>query len=98
VIAVSWPGVKDLIDDGLSGRVIDGDPRVLATSINCLINDREASRRLGDAARQAAEQRRMMPVGTRYAQFLERILAEKGLVSDGGNLNRVESRGGFGDA
>jgi glycosyltransferase involved in cell wall biosynthesis len=75
VVAVSWPGVEDLIADGLSGRVIDGNPTALASSIDSLISDREAARLLGNAALQAAEQRRMVPVGTRYAQFLERILA-----------------------
>jgi glycosyltransferase involved in cell wall biosynthesis len=98
VVAVSWPGVEDLIADGLNGRVTDDDPTALASSINSLISDREAARRLGRGARQAAEHRRMEAVGTRYARFLEKILADKSPSSDGGNLNRVESRGGFGDA
>jgi glycosyltransferase involved in cell wall biosynthesis len=75
VVSVSCPGVRDLIEDGLTGRVVAGEPSSLARVIESLISDREAVRRLGNAARQAAEERRMATIGTRYARFLEGILS-----------------------
>jgi glycosyltransferase involved in cell wall biosynthesis len=75
VVAASYPGVADLVDDGIDGRIIDGDPRVLATAVSSLINESESARRLGGAATSAVSGRRMAPVGNRLARFLEGILA-----------------------
>jgi glycosyltransferase involved in cell wall biosynthesis len=74
VVAVDWPGVVDLVEDGVSGRVVDRDPDALARAVFSLINEEETSRRLGSAAASAAEKRRMAPVGRRLARFLESTL------------------------
>jgi glycosyltransferase involved in cell wall biosynthesis len=75
VVAASHPGVNDLIDNGVNGRIADGDPHVLATVVSSLIDESDSARRLGDAAASAMSERRMGPVGDRLARFLEGILA-----------------------
>jgi len=76
VVAVSFPGVEDLIEDGVNGRVVVRDPAALAEAVNALINDPENSRRLGHSAVDAASERRFAPVGKRIALFLDEILVE----------------------
>jgi len=79
VVAVSCPGVDDLIEDGVSGRIVDHDPAALVRAIDSLIADPEVSHRLGHAAAATAERRRLTPSGRRLAQFLEAILSRKQL-------------------
>ena len=76
VVAVSFPGVEDLVEDGVNGRVVVRDPAALAEAANALINDPESSRRLGHSAVDAASERRFAPVGQRIALFLDEILVE----------------------
>ncbi len=75
VVAASYPGVGDLIDDGVDGRIVDRDPDALVKAVSSLINDSEAADRLGRAAAGSVVERRMAPVGDRLAHFLEGILA-----------------------
>jgi glycosyltransferase involved in cell wall biosynthesis len=79
VVAVSWPGVEDLIEDGVSGRVVVRDASALAEATDSLIADPEIARQLGNAAATAAEHRRLAPVGRLLAQFLEGVLSRKQL-------------------
>ena len=76
VVAVSFPGVEDLVEDGVNGRVVVRDPAALAETVNALINDPESSRRLGHSAVDAASERQFAPVGKRIALFLDEILVE----------------------
>jgi len=74
VVAVSCPGVEDLVEDGVTGRFVGRDPVALADAVSVLIKEPERSRRLGGAAADAAAQRRFAPVGERLAVFLDGIL------------------------
>jgi glycosyltransferase involved in cell wall biosynthesis len=79
VVAVSWPGVEDLIEDGVSGRIVDRDSSALSRAVDSLIAGPNAAHRLGTAAAEAAENRMLAPVGGRLARFLESILSRKQL-------------------
>jgi len=79
VVAVSCPGVEDLIEDGVSGRIVGRDPAALASTVDFLITDSNVADRFGSAATAAAADRRLQPVGRRLAQFLEEILSKKQL-------------------
>jgi glycosyltransferase involved in cell wall biosynthesis len=70
VVAVSHPGVEDLIEDGVSGRLAPPDSVVLASEIDALLANPERSKRLGSAAMAATETRRLEPIGRRLVQFL----------------------------
>jgi glycosyltransferase involved in cell wall biosynthesis len=79
VVAVSFPGVEDLIEDGISGRIVDRDPAALSEAVDFLIADPDVSERFGNAAAAAAENRRLVPTGERLARFLEAVLSQKQL-------------------
>jgi glycosyltransferase involved in cell wall biosynthesis len=74
VVAVSHPGVEDLVVDGVSGRIVDRDPAAVAHVVDSLVAGRESAARLGNAATIAAESRWLAPIGERLASFLEEIL------------------------
>ena len=75
VVAVAYPGVKDLIEDRVTGRVVDRSAGVLAEAVNTLIKNPESAHRLGEAAACAASKRRFTPTGNRLALFLDHVLA-----------------------
>jgi len=75
VVAVAYPGVEDLIEDGVTGRVVDRSAGVLAEAGNTLINNHESARRLGEASARVASKRRLEPTGNRLALFLDHVLA-----------------------
>jgi glycosyltransferase involved in cell wall biosynthesis len=79
VVAVSYPGVEDLIEDGVTGRIVDRDPAALASTVDFLITDSNVAERFGSAAAAAAADRRLAPVGRRLARFLEETLSRKQL-------------------
>jgi glycosyltransferase involved in cell wall biosynthesis len=76
VVAVSCTGVEDLVEDGLSGRIVNRDPAALASAVDDLIADPDTAHRFGKTAATAAEDRRLAPVGRRLARFLEAILSQ----------------------
>jgi glycosyltransferase involved in cell wall biosynthesis len=79
VVAASWPGVEDLVEDGVSGRIVDHDPAALADAVEFFITNPDVAHLFGDAAATAAENRRLAPIGRRLAQFLEEVLTQKKL-------------------
>lgn len=79
VVAVSWRGVEDLIDDGVSGRIVDREASALARAADSLIANPKIAHQVGKAAADAAENRKLVPAGERLAQFLEAILSRKQL-------------------
>jgi glycosyltransferase involved in cell wall biosynthesis len=79
VVAASCSGVGDLIEDGVSGRVVDRDPAALAQAVDSLIADPDVAHRFGNAAAAVAGHRRLTPAGKRLARFLEEILSRKQL-------------------
>jgi glycosyltransferase involved in cell wall biosynthesis len=71
VITARWPGVEDLIDDGITGVIADRTPLDMAAAIDHLLADPKGARRLGESASHAVEVRRMVPIGFELAQFLD---------------------------
>jgi len=76
VVAISYPGVENLVEDRITGRIVARDASALADTASALINDPEGARRLGDAAAIAAANRRFAPVGNRLALFLAQNFVE----------------------
>ncbi len=74
VVAAAIPGVEDLIDHGLTGRIAPAQPQALATEIAALLADPEARRRIGAAGASAAKERRLVPSGRRLAEFLSQVV------------------------
>jgi glycosyltransferase involved in cell wall biosynthesis len=74
VVAAAIPGVEDLIEDDVSGRIAPSAPANLAQAVGELLGDPDKARRLGEAAAHAVEARRFAPVGRRVKGFLEIIL------------------------
>ncbi|TAK57008.1 MAG: glycosyltransferase family 1 protein [Dehalococcoidia bacterium] len=57
-VAPAVGGIPDLIDDGVTGRVVTPrDPAALAGAIEALLGDKAARQRMGEAARAVAESR-----------------------------------------
>jgi glycosyltransferase involved in cell wall biosynthesis len=79
VVAVAWPGIQDLVEDGVSGRIADRDSSALARAVDSLIADPDAAHRLGTGAADAAESRTLAEVGRRLAHFLEPFTSRKQL-------------------
>jgi glycosyltransferase involved in cell wall biosynthesis len=70
VIAARWPGVEDLIDDRTTGWIANRTPLDMAEAIDRLLAEPEVARRLGEAASRVVEDRRMAPIGSDLARFL----------------------------
>ncbi len=51
VVVTEAPGVRDYIDDGRTGFIVENDPGALAETINRVIADPDLRRRVGAAAR-----------------------------------------------
>ena len=75
VVAAAIPGVGDLIDDNVNGRIVEGDPAALADAVSSVIDDAETARRLGHAATASVTNRRLAPVGEHLARFLGDVLS-----------------------
>jgi glycosyltransferase involved in cell wall biosynthesis len=74
VVATSWPGVEEAVEDGVEGLVRPRrDPAALADALACLAADPERRRRMGRAARARAE--RQFDERTEIAAF-ERLYAD----------------------
>ncbi|NOZ78024.1 MAG: glycosyltransferase family 4 protein [Acidobacteria bacterium] len=73
VVAAALPGVEDLIEDGVTGRIVPGSPTDLAAAVSEILSNRILAERLGHAAALAVESRRFPAVGRRLAAFLEEI-------------------------
>lgn len=54
ILAAPVSGVRELIEDGRNGFLIDRDPRLIAERLTQLAEDRELRRRFGQAARESA--------------------------------------------
>ena len=76
VVAAAIPGVGNLIDDDVNGRIVEGDPAALADAVNSVIDDAETARRLGHAATASAMNRRPATIGKRLAHFLDEVLSQ----------------------
>ena len=79
VVAVSYPGVEDLIEDGVNGRIVDRDPAALSGAIDILIADPDVAHNFGQAAAATAVDRRLAPIGRRLGEFLEETISRKQL-------------------
>lgn len=70
VVAAAVDGVTDLIEDGVTGRIVGLTPDAFAGAISELLADRDRARDMGRDAAQAVEDRRMVRVGGRLLEFL----------------------------
>lgn len=58
IVASSVPGIRDMVDHGVSASLVPpGDARALADAMARILGDESIARRLGSAARLAAEER-----------------------------------------
>ena len=74
VVAISCSGVEDLVEDGVTGRIVDRNPAALASAIDYLIADSEVAHRFGKTAAKAANCRRLAPSGKHLAAFFDTTL------------------------
>ncbi len=74
VIAASIDGVTDLIQEGVTGRIVDANPVALSAAVTDLLRDQEVRRSVGRAASRAVEDRRMAAVGSRLVRFIGNII------------------------
>lgn len=61
VVVTEAPGVRDYVDDGRTGLVVDNEPDALAGAINGLIDDPARREALGRAARATVHERFQLP-------------------------------------
>ncbi len=73
VVAADIAGVPDLIEDGVTGRIVQPAPEALAAAVTELVRDPSLSRLLGSRAAEAVTARRFVPAGRRLAAFLEDV-------------------------
>lgn len=73
VVAADVSGVEDLVEDGVTGKIVPGGAESMAPEVSSLLGDRETASRLGKAAAEAAHDRRMIPNGKRLRAFIERV-------------------------
>lgn len=71
VVAAAADGVADLVEDGVTGRIVAPDPGSLAAAVDALLADPVAARTIGRAAAAATATRRLEPSGRRLAGFLD---------------------------
>jgi glycosyltransferase involved in cell wall biosynthesis len=58
VVSTTLPGIRELIDDGVQGRLVPpDDPQTLATVLDELLDDLPQRRRLGEEGRRRVEER-----------------------------------------
>jgi glycosyltransferase involved in cell wall biosynthesis len=70
IVAANIAGVGDLVEDGVTGRIVDPTPQAFAGAVTDLLADRSRLRAIGLAAAAAAEHRRMATIGARLMEFL----------------------------
>ncbi len=74
VVAAAIPGVEDLIEDGVTGRIVPDTPEQLAGAVGSILTDPAAAQRIGRAAAAAVEPRRFPASGKRLTAFFEEVL------------------------
>ncbi|MCG6947966.1 MAG: glycosyltransferase family 4 protein [Acidobacteria bacterium] len=75
VVAVSWPGVEDLMHQGINGRIVQPDASLVAEAADSLMADPKAMNASGSPASAVAD-RRFKQSGERFARFLGKVLSE----------------------
>lgn len=75
VVASSLPGLRDAVEDGQSGLLVDpGSPEDLARAITELLQQPERARRMADAALSVVNERYSMgAVGRAYAEIIDSL-------------------------
>jgi glycosyltransferase involved in cell wall biosynthesis len=82
VVATRVGGVPDVIQDGITGRLVEsGDVEGLARAMREMLTDRARTRQMAEAARADVSQRYTVEALVRHTEALyERLLHEKGLA------------------
>lgn len=76
VVAVSCLGVEDLVEEGVTGRIVPRNPSDVARAVDSLIANPKVSLRIGNAAATASENRKLATVGGDFSRFLEDVLSQ----------------------
>ena len=71
VVTAAIDGVCDLVEDRLTGLIVEPDPRTMAAAVSRVLADPPLAERLGAAAASAVGSRRFRPIGERLLGFLE---------------------------
>lgn len=74
VVAADLPGVRDLVEDGVTGRVAPAAADALGRAAAELLARPQTAAAMGAAAAAAAETRRFPAVGRALARFLEEVI------------------------
>lgn len=74
VVSAAIPGVEDLVQDRVTGRIVPGTPEDLASSVAELVRRPDLAAAMGERAARAVETRRFRAVGSALLAFLERLL------------------------
>ena len=84
IVATRVGGVPDLIESGVHGLLVDpGDEAGLAAAIRRMLDDRDAARRMGEAARERRRQEFTVDVMVRRFEALyERLVSGQGPPRD----------------
>lgn len=68
VVVTQAPGVRDYIEDGVTGLIVPNEPAALSSAVNRLLRDRALAERIGQAARQTVLDR------FKQTDWLDRLL------------------------
>jgi UDP-glucose:(heptosyl)LPS alpha-1,3-glucosyltransferase len=78
VLATPVSGVRELIDDGRNGFLINQEPQVIAERLRRLAGDPALRARLGQAARQSALQFSWQEMVAKHHQLYSRLSSQRG--------------------
>ncbi|HHQ49281.1 MAG TPA: glycosyltransferase [Acidobacteria bacterium] len=76
VVAADLPGVRDLVEDGVTGRVVPATSESMGEAMANLLDRPSDADAMGSAAAAATEARRFPMVGRALSNFLEEVLRQ----------------------
>lgn len=78
VVASDLPGLNEAVEDGRSGILVpDGDPAALRATLQRVAADGQERARLGEGARERAQQYSVEAVGARYRELFRSLLTSR---------------------
>jgi glycosyltransferase involved in cell wall biosynthesis len=78
VVASDVGGLRDVVEHGATGLMVPpGDPGALAAALDCLLDDPETRRRMGETGRLRARQFEAAAVAPRVAEIFEDVVLRR---------------------
>lgn len=77
VIGTPVGGMPDVVADGRSGYIVDGDPAAMAARVDGLLDDPDRLAEMSNAARTAVEHRTWDDVAERVEAVYDSVLSDK---------------------